>query len=309
MQSRLLLNIMLLTLVIVLSMIASKYKPEDAGEATSLTSLSSRAVTDIRIHHNRREIVLHKQQDGWKMLKPILIDANDFRINTLLKLLNTTSHADYDITGLDLASYGLDQPITSVRFNDIEIFFGISSPVNGKRYVRVGDRMQLIDDSYYPLLSSQTGTLIARELLPRDADITKLVLPAITLVRNPDGSWSGDKAISTDAIRETLDNWKHTQAFGVHNYMQRETLAQIEVHIEGEAQPLRFVVTDTDPWLIIARPDLDIEYHFNLETYDGLLRPGADEKLPDDIPAELRDEIEDAADNETPDNATPKPGA
>ena len=56
--------------------------------------------------------------------------------------------------------------------------------------------------------------------------------------------------------------------------MPRESLGDISVHLAGVAEPISFQVTDTDPWLIIARPDLDIEYHFNLEFYDRLLKPG-----------------------------------
>jgi len=124
------------------------------------------------------------------------------------------------------------------------------------------------------LLSSQTGTLVARELIAGDAIIEKLVLPQHTLYRDQNNVWHSGDTISPDAINETLHHWQHSQAFGVHNYMDRETLADISVYLAGDTEPVRFYVTDTDPWLIIARPDLDIEYHFNLEFYDRLLKPG-----------------------------------
>ena len=295
MRSRLLLNIVLLALVGALSMIVYHSTDEGADKVTLLSSLAPAAVNDIRIRHNQRDTVLHKQRDNWVLTQPLQINANAFRIDTLLKLLTVASQADYDVAGLDLSKYGLDQPATLVRFNDVEIAFGISNPVNGLRYVRIGERMHLIDDSFYPLLSAEIGALVARELLPPDADISKLVLPKMTLSRNADGSWSSDGDAGTDAIRETLDNWKHVQAFGVHNYMQRKSLARIEVYLGDEPEPLRFVVTDTDPWLIIARPALKLEYHFNLEAYDALLRPGVKKEPPADIPAQLREELEDPA--------------
>jgi len=292
MKSRLLLNIALLALVAALMLVVYNSTERNADRLAPLTRLSPDAIGDIRIRHNQHETVLHKQGDRWIMTQPIRVDANDFRVGTLLKLLTTSSQADYAIAGLDLAQYGLEQAGTSIRFNTTDIAFGISNPVNGLRYVRIGERMHLIDDSFFPLLSSQTGALVARELLPRDADISKLVLPGVTLVRKADGSWSSDKPLSTAAIRKTLDSWTHTQAFGIHNYMQRKTLAQIEVDLGDGSGPLHFAVTDTDPWLIIARPDLDLEYHFNLDAYDGLLRPGATNKLPEDVPADLREELE-----------------
>jgi len=136
--------------------------------------------------------------------------------------------------------------------------------------------VHLIDDHYYRLLSSQFGTLVARELLPGDVDIDRLVLPEMTFYRDDKQRWHSSSEINPDLISETLDHWKHSQAFGVHNYMARESLAEISIYLSGEPEPLRFHVTDTEPWLIIARPELDLEYHFNLEFYDRLLRPGAD---------------------------------
>lgn len=209
------------------------------------------------------------------MLKPVSISANSFRIDTLLKMLEGTSHASYPVNSLELEKYGLSEPATSISFNDITIDFGIVNPVNNYRYVRSGNMVHLIDDHFYPLVSSQAGTLIARELLGNKAEIEKLQLPQRTLYRDEKNFWQSSDNLGPDAINEILDNWKNSQAFGVHNYMQRAPLAEISILLAGNNQPVRFYVTDTDPWLIIARPDLDIEYHFNLEFYERLLGPGA----------------------------------
>jgi hypothetical protein len=180
------------------------------------------------------------------------------------------------VTELDLEKYGLADAGTSIRFDDTSIVFGIVNPINNYRYVRIDDTVHLIDDHFYPLLSSQTGTLVARELVPADAVIDKLVLPEQTLYRDENERWQSTAGINPDAVSETLHQWQHGQAFGVHNYMPRDPLAEIRVYLDGEAEPVHFKVTDMEPWLIIARPDKDIEYHFNLEFYDQLLRPGAD---------------------------------
>ena len=281
MQSRLLLNIALLVLVTVLAVfIYFSYQKEQQQQAsTQLTELSADDITRISILHKQRKIVLEKIDDDWRMLEPISINANAFRIDTLMKMLNAASHIDYDAGELDLHKYGLANVSTAISFNDTQIIFGITNPVNNYRYVRVGNRVHLMDDHFYPILSSQTGTLVARELLPQSAQIQKLVLPEQTLTRDEKGNWHSSGDTSADEINETLRNWKNSQAFGVHNYNQRESLGTIEVHLTNETEPVVLQVTDTEPWLIIARPDMDIEYHFNLEFYDGLLRPGAGSAL------------------------------
>ncbi len=284
MSSRLTTNILLLAAVIALYFVAYYRPAPDIMKAPALTTLEPEQVNEILIRHNQREIRLHRRDDGWYMTQPIAVRANDFRVDTLMTLLVAPSHADYDTAGLDLAEYGLARPGTTVRFNDVKIDFGVTSPDNGRRYVLAGGRMHLIDDTFQPLLTSQIGTLVAPELLPDDADISKLVLPSMTLSRNPDGSWRSNEVADTNAIMETLDNWKHTQAFGVYNYMRREPLARIEVYLGDQPQALHFVVNDTNPWLIISRPDLGLEYYFNLEAYDRLLRPGTAKESHADYP-------------------------
>lgn len=279
MQSRALLNIALLLLVAALA--AYLYyggEQDDTGKAeTPLAQLSRDEVNRINIRHNQRQVELHKEQQQWRMLQPIAIDANAFRIDTLLNMLGVVSHAVYSADELELHKYGLADSKTSISFNELRMDFGIVNPINSYRYVRSGESVHLIDDHYYPLLSSQAGTLVARELIAANAEILKLELPGQTLYREDNKLWRSSAAdTDPDAINETLYHWQHSQAFGVHNYMQREALDEVRVTLAGHSEAIVFEITDTDPWLIIARPELDIEYHFNLEFYDRLLRPGSD---------------------------------
>lgn len=277
MQSRTLLNLLLLFFVVLLSAYVynSQQQEKQRAISTHLTSLNVAEITRITIRHNQRRVELVKNNGDWRMLQPTDIEANSFRIDTLLNMLDTVSHASYPAADLEPAKYGFSEAGTSIRFNDVTIEFGITNPVNNFRYVRIADTVHLIDDHFYPLLSSQTGTLVARELITEEAVIEKLVLPELTLYKDENGLWQSSGGTEPDAITETLHHWKNSQAFGVHNYMARDSLAEVSVYLTGETEPLRFHVTDMDPWLIIARPDLDIEYHFNKEFYDHLLRPGS----------------------------------
>ena len=276
MQSRALLNLALFLLVVLLAVyIYTSTRNQQASIGSNkLTQMPAEDVVHIVILHNQRRIELDRKKGKWQMHQPVEIDANGFRIDTLLTMLDTASHASYNAADLDMKKYGLDDAGTSISFNDLTIVFGIANPINNYRYVRIGNTVHLIDDHFYPLISSQTGTLIARELIAKNAVIEKLVLPEATLYRDENGLWHSSSGIGPDAISETLYHWKNSQAFGVHNYMQRDPQAEISVYLAGRNEPIQFYVTDTDPWLIIARPDIGIEYHFNLEFYDRLLRPG-----------------------------------
>ncbi|UCB54216.1 MAG: hypothetical protein JSW45_09690 [Thiotrichales bacterium] len=277
MRSRTLLNIALFLFVALLAgyIYISAQQEQELSQTPPLIRLSPDQVTHIGIWHNQRRIELRKIGGQWQMLQPISITANAFRIDTLLNMLETRSHASYPVSELELDKYGLSEVHTSISFNDETIGFGIVNPINNYRYVRAGDSVHLIDDHFYPLLSSQTGTLVARELISGDAEIVKLELPDHTLYRDADNKWQSDGNVGPDAINDTLYHWRKSQAFGVHNYMPRDSLGDIKVYLAEKSEPLHFSVTDTDPWLIIARPERDIEYHFNLEFYKRLLKPGS----------------------------------
>ena len=131
--------------------------------------------------------------------------------------------------------------------------------------------MYLIDDVFYPLINSQLGTLIDQSLLPDDIDITRIQLPELTLEKSDTGLWRSNSQASADDIVKTLSHWKTAQAFSVHNYTVRPALDTINIYQQGHSEPITFYVTDVEPWLIIARPTLGIEYHFDKEYIGKLL--------------------------------------
>jgi len=152
MQARLLVNIFLLLIAAALIVVFSQHQDEDTTQAAILTNIQTSSVTTIGIRHKQRVISLVKTNQHWRITAPVQIAANDFRINTLLKILNTTSHSRYVADTLELGEFGLQQPLTTIRFNQTEIEFGIVNPINHYRYVKTGNTVHLVDDLYYPLL-------------------------------------------------------------------------------------------------------------------------------------------------------------
>ena len=282
MQKQLLTNLFLLLLVIGLSLFLF-INDSDQNTIKKLTPVSINDINNIVITHNQRETILNKINQHWTITKPVDISANQIRIKTLLSMLNTNSHSQYATESLELKKYGLNNSKTAIRFNNIKINFGTSNPINNYRYVKIDGQLHLIDDNFYPLVSSQIGALVARELIHEDAKVTKLILPEHILFRDENKLWKTEQDISSDAIIETIDHWKHKQAFAVHDYVERKSLGKIQAYFENTENPVDFYITDSEPWLIIARPDLNLEYHFNIEDYDALLRPGTKQQLPQEF--------------------------
>ena len=282
MNTRNLLNLALLLIVAVLAfLIYQSEEPSTELERLNHIDIGDGAtdITSLVIEHNGRRTVLERNASGqWKLTEPISIAANDFRVKSILKLAEAPIHNSYPLKELDADKIGLvdiEQGVnnTTVRFGNKTLRFGIINPVTNLRYIQIGNTVYTIEDVYYPLLSSHFGTLVSLSMLPENSVIEKLVLINQTISKDDDGNWQSNIDISADSITAAVDNWKTTQAFGIHEHMKRDQLGEVFIYLQGKDEPITFQVTDTDPWLILARPEIGLEYHLDIEAYNKLIAP------------------------------------
>jgi len=272
-----LLNLVLFIAVITLAFFIY-FSEEESFELERLSDADINSISKIIIKHNTNTTTIVKQQsDKWQITQPISIAANNFRLSSILKLINAPVHNKYALSEIDASSLGLDKPATTIQFDDgsttYGISFGITNPATNLRYIRMNDSIYTIEDVYYPFLSSNFSTLVSLNLLPDNSTIEKLVLSNQTISKNDKGLWQSNIDISADNINITIDYWKDTQAFGIHQYLKRDNLGEVFIYLSGQQEPVTFVITDTDPWLILARPELGLEYHLDVETYNNLIAP------------------------------------
>lgn len=270
-------NLLNLALLLIAATLASiiYFSNETNTDLARLTKVDANTIHKITIwHNNNATTIMNKTADSrWQLSKPVAIAANHFRISSILKLLNAPVHNQYAGDAIDLNKTGLLVSKTKISFDDISIIFGITNPVTNLRFVQLGNTVYTIEDVYYPFLSSHFGTLVSFNLLPDNSAINKLILANQTIDKNTSGLWQSNIDISADNINIAIEHWQNIQAFGVREYIEREVLGEVFVFLEERAQAIRFIITDTDPWLIIARPELGLEYHLDKEAYDKLIAP------------------------------------
>lgn len=267
----------LLLFIAALSLAAVIYFSEESkqSELARLSNIEPSTITAISIRHNKNATKISKNNNQWLITKPVDIDANNFRINSLLELLNAPVHNKYSTSEVNLKSIGLDQAETTISLDDKLITFGITNPATGLRYIKLDNHVYTIEDVFYPLISSNFSTLVSLNLLPATAEITKLILPNQTIQKDNNGFWASNTTITADNINRIIDGWQQQQAFGVHQYYDRsssniKTPEEVFIYLESQEQPIRYLITDTDPWIILARPEINLEYHLDLKTYDKL---------------------------------------
>lgn len=274
MSKKNLLNLALLLIVATLASIIY-FSNETSTELARLTNIDANTIHEITIsHNNNATTIINKTADNrWQLSKPVSIATNPFRISSILKLLNAPVHNQYASDAIDLQNTGLLTSKTKISFDDLSIIFGITNPVTNLRFVQLGNTVYTIEDVYYPLLSSHFGTLVSFNLLPENSVIDKLILANQTIEKVASGFWQSNIDISADNINVAIENWQNIQAFGVREYIERDVLDEVFVFLDNQPQAIHFVITDTDPWLIIARPELGLEYHLDKNAYDKLIAP------------------------------------
>jgi len=279
MNSRNLVNLSLLIFLIIAATIFINSKNTDTNSAR-LTSLELNEITDIEIYKaNKRNIVFIKKTDDiWYMEKPYQIKAHQFRINTLLSLSQTAVKESYAIDALNLSDYALDKPRAHISFNNTDILFGKTNTINNKRYLSAENKMTLINDQTYPLVSAHASSFISLSLLDDDFKIIKIKTPKAVIQRDKDYLWQslGDHRLNADQIQSFLEHWKSAKAFAVHEMVNKAPLGKITISSKNDN--VIFHITDDDPWLILSRPDLNIEYHIDKSMKNilyGITKPEA----------------------------------
>lgn len=271
-----LINLILSVVVITLAVFIY-FSEEKDFRLDRVTDIDLDSITEIKIQHNRNTTTLIKQDNNWQVTQPVSIAANNFRISSILKLIHAPIHNEYRVSKINTGKFGLDNPNTSIQFvtdsTSYIINFGIINPATNLRYIQLNNSVYTIEDVYYPLISSHFGTLVSLSLLPEQSTIEKLVLANQTLSKDASGLWQSNIDISADNIIKTIDNWQRSQAFGIHEYLKREHLGDIYIYIDGKEKPVTYQITDNDPWLILARPELGLEYHLDIEKFDTLIAP------------------------------------
>ncbi len=273
MTRQLILNLFLFLIVISLASIIY-FSEEQSDQLERLSNINLDSITTITIQHKKNTISINKTTGQyWEITQPINVTANNFRINSILKLLNAPVHNKYTSAEIDSKKTGLDKPETTIQFNQQIIAFGITNPATNLRYIKLNNTIYTIEDIYYPLISSHFGALVSLNLLPPESKLTKLILLNQTISIDEKGRWQSNIDISADNVSKILEHWLHDQAFGVHQYLQRKELGEVFIYISSSPQPIRYQITDIDPWLVIARPEINLEYHLDMEAYDKLISP------------------------------------
>jgi len=283
MSTRTWINLILLVLIAALSSIMV-FKPGQHPEsALSLTPLEPAQINRITIHRlGKPEIRLELQQSVWRLTAPIELAASRAAVRTLLRLAVTPSLAHYPVDSLELAEYGLAPALTTIKLNDIAIDIGAPNPVDQRRYVRIHDTVHLISDDLYDVYATEPAAYGATKLLPEEAKIQRLALPGMEIVLSANHQWQTKapaKDLTSAKLNKLVEAWQNTEAQWVQTYDGIKTPNNVTVSLT-DGRELRFMITATQPQLVLARPELRLQYHLPAKQIEQLFPDGVAQASP-----------------------------
>jgi Domain of unknown function (DUF4340) len=121
---------------------------QETDHRIPLTSLLPKQITLIEIQNSKGPAIHLERKDGsWMMIKPSEGRANNSKIDSLLKITQAVSISRFKAP-TDLTEYGLNPPQAVMTINQTRIEMGTTSPINQRRYLRVGDQIHLINDRF-----------------------------------------------------------------------------------------------------------------------------------------------------------------
>lgn len=304
MSPRSLVNLTLLMVVAALVLV-TVLEPgiEKPSQPKPLDGLEPDVITLVRIERAGRDPLLFERREGqWWISAPLDLPANGHKLRSLLELPRATSLQAFALDDVELTEAGLDQPKAVLQLNQRVFTFGGTEPLNGTRYVRLGDRVHLITDRFFHHLIASPAAFVSPYLLPPGARPEVINLPGNRL-RLGDNGWRVEPDrpdLSADRIADLVQAWRDAQALAVRTYQappDGTEVRDISVFLRGQKRPLRFQLHNQGRDSVFARPEAGVEYQMAPEMAARLLDLVQDTVTDEETASEPRPTPREAADS------------
>jgi hypothetical protein len=278
-SKRWIVNALLVALIIGLAFAGAFFEPGDTVEKKpTISQLTADEVDTIEIETGDLQLRLQRGSNGWNIESPINWPAQENNVRRLLSILKIEADALSDIADVDLVTLGLQQPKARMRFNGIPLLFGATNNIGERRYAMLEDKLYLLPDVHLVFVNQGLAGLVDRRLLPGRQGIVSLRLPDLELRLDENNLWRSNQAIefSQASLLRLVDNWRDLQATRISNLdLELPPRQLIEIEL-ADGEVIEFLLMSEDPEIIIAHPNLGLQYHFRRDYRDQLITLSAD---------------------------------
>ncbi len=273
MSKRWLINYVLIVLIILFTYIGNRfdvqtgYKPENR-----ITSLKLQDINRISIQTADDNINLTRANGQWQIVSPIQWLANNITIERILSIASSETESKLSASEIDLSTIGLQFPKAILRLNDTRIHFGTTNQIGERRYLLVHSTVFLLPDRHLPFITGGMNSLIDQRLLPRALALSRLQIGPLKITQTKNGGWQDSHNTSSpDQLNTLIGNWQTLRASRIQAFKKKASPLQKITASLDNGNEVEFFLMSIKPDIIIARPDLGLQYHFNKDQYYNLL--------------------------------------
>ena len=276
MNGRMRLNLALVVAVAILAALGY-FRPgiKLPGAKVELIAQKAAEIHDIRIElPGQKPTEMVRADRSWQLTSPLKMPADPNLVRTLLDYLDVESMARFPAAGADLAKYGLDKPKAKLWLDGSEYDFGGLQPVDNLQYVLADGTIHLVNGALFYRIAHDGYSWIDKGLLPAGAHITALQLPRTTLSLDKQGQWQvapADASVSGDDIQRLIAAWEEDLAISVAPIGKGQEEGEVSLSLANSAEPMRFAILKDPDFLVLARPDLGLQYEVDSSQRDTLL--------------------------------------
>jgi len=273
-SKRMLFNFLLIVLIVIFTYIGNRYEVKTGYQSkNSISSLKPEEIHTVAIQTADNSFVLSREGSQWHFEKPFRWPANSITLERLISIVDNETESRLPAAEIDLATLGLQFPAAIMTVNNTRILFGATNNIGKRRYIMIGSTVYLLPDLHLHFINQGIGGLIDRRLLPRSIPFHTLKLAASSLSKNEAGEWHSDAGADTKVahLNQLANNWQTLEAGNIKIYDKSKTPRQKLVATLDNGNKIDFYLMSIKPEIVIARPDIGVQYHYSEKHYYDLL--------------------------------------
>jgi hypothetical protein len=277
---RWIINYVLVVLIVILTYVGNRfgvttgYQPQQR-----ISSLKPADIETVAIQTADVSLNLRRDAQGWLIEAPIRWPANNINIERLLSIVNSETDSRLPADEINLAALGLQFPEAALTLNDTQLLFGATNNIGKRRYIMVGSTVYLLPDIHLLYFSQGLTGIVDRRLLPRKYRLESLKLAEFDISRDTNDSWQviGMDGFEPDQIINLLSNWQELEATKIKPFNTGAIPRQKLVANLADGSSHEYFVMSIDPEIVIAHPQIGLQYHFPADLYYQLISLRPDE--------------------------------
>lgn len=276
---RWIINYVLVVLIVIFTYVGNRFAVTTGYQPQQrISGLNPADIDTLEIQTADVLLTLQRDAGGWMLESPIRWPANNINIERLLSIVNSDADSRLPADEINLATLGLQFPKAMLRFNDTQLLFGATNNIGERRYIMIDSTVFLLPDVHLPFFSQGLASIVDRRLLPPVFNLSRLKLPGLEISRNSNDNWqvaNADGSFEQDQITRLVANWQDLEAARIKLFDTGATPRQkLEVVLQDDSR-FEFFVMSIDPEIVIAHPQIGLQYHFRADLYYQLiaLRP------------------------------------